>query len=40
VVSLDEVAGSNAFMTRDQAGRILFNCMVLGRRLELAPPKP
>lgn len=40
VVSLDEVAGSNAFMTRDQAGRILFNCMILGKRLELQPPKP
>jgi hypothetical protein len=40
VVSLDEVSGSNAFMTRDQAGRILFNCMVLGRRLELQPAKP
>lgn len=42
VVSLDEIAGSNAFMTRDQAGRALFNCMVLGKRVELAPkdPKP
>ncbi len=33
VVSLDEVAGSNAYMTRDQVGRILFNCIVLGKRL-------
>lgn len=39
VVSLDEVAGSNAFMTRDQAGRILFNCVILGKRIELQPPK-
>lgn len=38
VVSLDEVAGSNAYMTRDEAGRGLFNCVVLGRRLELTPP--
>lgn len=38
VVSLDEVAGSNAFMTRDQAGRALFNCVILGKRLELQPP--
>jgi hypothetical protein len=38
VVSLDEVAGSNAFMTRDEAGRALFNCIVLGRRVSLQPP--
>jgi hypothetical protein len=38
VVSLDEVAGSNAFMTRDEAGRALFNCIVLGRKVELQPP--
>lgn len=37
VVSLDEVAGSNAFLTRDQVGRALFNCIVLGRRVELPP---
>ncbi|MBL9148188.1 MAG: hypothetical protein JNM94_05780 [Phycisphaerae bacterium] len=40
VVSLDEIAGSNAFMTRDQAGRALFNCLVLGKRVELAPREP
>jgi hypothetical protein len=33
VVSLDEVAGSNAYLTRDQVGRVLFNCIILGRRL-------
>jgi hypothetical protein len=38
VVSLDEAAGSNAFMTRDQIGRALFNCIVLGRRLEITNP--
>jgi hypothetical protein len=37
VVSLDEVAGSNAYMTRDHVGRILFNCIVLGRRVILPP---
>lgn len=37
VVSLDEVAGSNAYLTRDQVGRVLFNCLVLGKRLELQP---
>jgi len=30
VVSLDEVPGSNAYLTRDQVGRVLFNCMVFG----------
>ena len=33
VVSLEEAAGSNAYLTRDQVGRALFNCVVLGRRL-------
>lgn len=37
VVSLDEVSGSNAFMTRSQAGRALFNCVILGKRVELQP---
>ena len=37
VVSLDEVAGSNAYLTRDQVGRALFNCIVLGQRIELQP---
>ncbi len=30
VVSLEETPGSNAYLTRDQVGRALFNCMVLG----------
>ena len=33
VVSLDEVAGSNAYLTRDHVGRILFNCMVHGETI-------
>jgi hypothetical protein len=37
VVSLDEVAGSNAYVTRDMVGRALYNCVVLGRRVELVP---
>ena len=37
VVSLDDVAGSNAYITRDQVGRTLFNCIVLGKRIELEP---
>ena len=35
VVSLDEVPGSNEFLTRDQVGRALYNCLVLGRRMVL-----
>ena len=36
VVSMEEAAGSNEFLTRDQVGRALFNCVVLGKRLEPA----
>ena len=39
VVSLAEAAGSNAFLTRDQVGRALYNCIVLGRRLEVVVPR-
>ncbi|MFA6291958.1 MAG: hypothetical protein WC637_09270 [Victivallales bacterium] len=38
VVSLDETAGDNSFLTRDQIGRALYNCVVLGKRLSV--PKP
>lgn len=37
VVSMDEAAGSNRFMTRDQIGRALYNCLVLGKRVEITP---
>jgi hypothetical protein len=37
VVSQSEVAGSNAFLNRDQVGRILYNCIVLGQRVAVAP---
>jgi hypothetical protein len=33
VVSLDETAADNSFMTRDQIGRALYNCVVLGQRI-------
>jgi len=39
VVSLQEVPGSNAYMTRDQVGRALYNCIILGRRYDLKPRK-
>ena len=38
VVSLQEVAGSNAYLTRDQVGRALYNGVVLGRVYGLARP--
>jgi hypothetical protein len=35
VVTLNEVPGSNAYLTRDQAGRALYNCIILGRSYEI-----
>ena len=35
VVSLNEVPGSNAYLTRDQAGRILYNCIVRGKAIKI-----
>jgi len=32
VVSLSEVSGSNAYITKDFAGRIMFNCIVNGKK--------
>ena len=40
VVALDEAAGSNAYLTRDQIGRALFNCVILGQRLARVNPEP
>ncbi len=39
VVSLNEAPGSNAFLTRDQVGRALFNCVILGKRLAAVNPE-
>jgi len=38
VVSLHEVPGSNEFLTRDQVGRALYNCIILGRRITVVNP--
>ena len=40
VVSLHEVPGSNEFLTRDQVGRALYNCVILGRRIVVVNPPP
>ena len=37
VVSQSEVPGSNAFLNRGQVGRVLYNCIVLGQRVAVAP---
>ena len=37
VLSHHEAPGSNKFLTRDQVGRALFNCIVIGKRLETGP---
>jgi hypothetical protein len=39
VSSMDEMAGSNMMMTMDQAGRALYNCVVLGQRLVIVNPE-
>lgn len=39
VVSLQEVPGSNRFLTRSQIGRAMFNCVILGRRITITPPE-
>jgi hypothetical protein len=39
VFSHDEAPGSNRFLTRYQVSRALFNCIVLGERVELTPGK-
>ncbi len=38
VITLDDAAGSNGYMTRNHVGRALYNCVVLGKREELTPP--
>ena len=39
VISLNEAPGSNAFLTRDQVGRGLYNCVILGKRLAGTNPE-
>ena len=37
VISMAEAAGSNAYVTRDWAARVLFNCVVFGQRATIQP---
>lgn len=38
LVSLEEMPGSNVFVTRDQVGRLLYNCVVFGKRILVVNP--
>jgi hypothetical protein len=38
VTSLQQVLGSNAYVTKNWVGRILFNCIIDGYKLELKVP--
>jgi hypothetical protein len=33
IVSHEEAPGEDDYVTRDQVGRVLFNCMALGRKV-------
>ena len=33
VVSMEEMPGSNVYVTRDQIGRLLYNCVIFGKRI-------
>jgi hypothetical protein len=35
IVSYEEAPGKDGFMTRDQVGRILFNCMAFGKKVKI-----
>jgi hypothetical protein len=37
VVSHEEASGSNFYLTRHQLSRVLFNCIVLGQRIDIPP---
>ena len=38
LVSMEEMPGSNVYATRDQVGRLLYNCIVLGKRILVVNP--
>jgi hypothetical protein len=38
VVSMEEMPGSNVYVTRDQIGRLLYNCVVFGKRILVVTP--
>ena len=40
VASHEEAPGSNRFLTRNQVGRVLYNCIVLGHKMVVTPHTP
>jgi hypothetical protein len=40
VISHEEATGSNFYLTRHMVSRVLFNCIVLGQRIDLPPQSP
>jgi hypothetical protein len=40
VISHEEATGSNFFLTRYQVSRAMFNCIVLGQRIDVPPRSP
>jgi hypothetical protein len=38
VISHEEATGSNFYLTRHMISRVLFNCIVLGQRIDVPPP--
>lgn len=38
VVSMEEMPGSNVYVTRDQIGRLLYNCVIFGKRILVVTP--
>ena len=38
VVSMEEMPGSNVYVTRDQIDRLLYNCIVFGKRILVVTP--
>ena len=39
IVSEQEAPGSDRFLTRYEVGRAMFNCVVLGQRIVVPPPR-
>jgi hypothetical protein len=37
VIAFSEAPGSNAYLTRDQVGRAMYNCIILGQKRVIEP---
>ena len=36
---MEEMPGSNVYVTRDQIGRLLYNCVIFGKRILVVTPE-